>query len=135
MSNTFVRKDFYIQPPEKNSAPEEWKKWLEKDKREAIKARREFNKTMIQCDAPEMFQENTVRKVNGVWRSATSVGVVGSVEGGDAHLEPTIDATQERDYDQARFTSRDRGYSQSKAGNQKRKERRLRRAMRRKGMI
>lgn len=127
---SFVRKDFYIQPPKADADPREWSAWLEADRKEAIKDRREYNKTIRPTERPEVYQETTMRRINGVWRQSTAIGISGSPEDG-VTLEPTVEATQERDYDRARFEVHGRGLSHVKSGNQKRKERRLRRRMRR----
>ena len=132
MDNTFVRKDFYIQPPTKDAKPEEWTTWLAKDKAEAIKAKRAFTRTLAHAELPDFAQGQSMRKINGVWKSTTAIGFVGDAETG--HMEPTVEALQKKEYILARMGGMDRGVSHTKAGNEKRKLRRARRKARKAGL-
>lgn len=93
---TFVRKSFYVEPPPGDATIDEWHKWQEADKKAAIKAHRAYTLSMRTRDIPEAMQVNSMRKVGGVWRQATSIGFCGDAETG--RLEPMEEATQEREY-------------------------------------
>jgi len=133
MDNTFVRKDFYINPPAKDASPEEWQKWLKKDKHAAIQARKAFNKTLAQAELPDFAQGTSMRKVNGVWKQSTAIGFVGDAETGGS-LEPMVEENQMRDYIRARLTGTDRGVSHVRSATEKRKARRARRKARKAGL-
>jgi hypothetical protein len=132
MDNTFVRKDFYVEPPKKDASVEEWNSWLKKDKTAAAAAKRAFTKSQVQGDLPDSAQPTAMRKINGVWKATTAIGFVGDVESG--HLEPVVAENQERDYILARMGGTARGVSHTKAGNEKRKLRRARRKARKAGL-
>lgn len=131
-STIFVRKSFYVQPPTKDSAPAEWEAWLKKDTQAAINAKRAFTKSLPACEIPANAQGTTARKVNGVWKASTSIGFVGDAETG--HLEPVVEATQEKECLLASLTQKARGISHIKTGSEKRKARKLRRQARKMGM-
>lgn len=132
MDSTFVRKDFYIDPPAKDATSDEWQKWLKKDNAKAAAAKRAHTKSLAHADLPDFAQGQTMRKINGVWKATTAIGFVGDAETG--HVEPIVPENQERDYILARMTGTDRGVSHTKAGNEKRKARRLRRKARKAGL-
>lgn len=127
MDTTFVRKDFYIDPPKADAKPEEWTEWLKRDNAKAIAAKRAFTKAQSREDMPEAFQGTSIRKVGGVWKQSTSIGVVGGGEEGQGHLEPIVAATQENDTDIARWDRKARCMQNHGKGNEKRKARRARR--------
>jgi hypothetical protein len=128
MSSTFVRQDFYIQPPKKDSSVEAWETWMAADRKEAIKAKRAFTKAQESCDLPESAQESSMRRVNGVWKQTTAIAFIGSIESGS--LEPTVEATQELDYIRARFEVRQHGEQNLKTRGDKRREKKARRKAR-----
>lgn len=132
MSSTFVREAFYVNPPKHNATPAEWEEWMEKDRKAAIQAKRAYTRSQPACELPANAQGTTFRRVNGVWKQSTSIGFVGEGEG-NGHLEPMIEATQEKDYILSCITPKNRGYSKSRSGNQKRKARRDRRRAKRLG--
>ena len=133
--SSFVRSDFYIEPPAKDASVEDWNNWLKKDKLAATKAKREFTKKCQVGEMPQLMQDTVTRKVNGVWRQTTAIGITGSAEDGTVGLEPMVEAVQERTYDEARYVIRNRGVSHKKNGAEKRKARRLRRKMKRWGTL
>ena len=135
MSSTFVRDAFYVQPPEKTASAEEWQKWLEEDRKKAIQAKREYTRKSKEelGELPDMFSDVMTRKVNGVYKQVKAIGAVGTED--NFSLEPMVDAVQERSYDEARFVIRNRGKSHQKSGADKRKERRLRRRLKRDGLV
>lgn len=96
METTFVRKDFYIQPPAKDAPPEEWAEWLKKDTRKAAAHKAAYTKSLEHADIPEEFQASTMRKVGGVWRQSTAIGFVGDVEDDTCSAEPMVEAGQDR---------------------------------------
>ena len=131
---TFVRKDFYIDPPDANATPEQWNEWLNADRQEAIKAKRAYTRTLEAGDMPESMQASAMRKVNGVWKASTAIGFVGDAEAGTGHVEPTVEATQEVEVLQAEYINKPRGLSHLKSGNAKRKARRAARKLRKLGI-
>lgn len=127
MDNTFVRKDFYVDPPKAGASPEEWNTWLKKDKVAAAAAKRAFTKSQVHCDLPDSAQGTSIRKVGGVWKQSTAIGIVGGGEEGEGHLEPVVNANQEREYILARMGGTVRGVSHTRCGGDKRAARRARR--------
>jgi hypothetical protein len=90
-TNSFVRKDFYIDPPAKNASPEEWAAWLEADKRKAAAAKAAYTKSFEQTtEAPEWLAGNqdmfTVKR-DGKHTQGTIVGFSGSAEEGTLQVE------------------------------------------------
>jgi hypothetical protein len=130
MGNTFVRQDFYIDPPKKDAAAEEWKAWIDKDNRAATNAKRAYTRSQVQGDIPESAQETSMRRVNGVWKATTNIGYVGNEDSG--HLEPTIEATQELDFAQARFEHKKRCTNPRPSRSVKRARREARRVAKQK---
>jgi hypothetical protein len=133
MDNTFVRKDFYVEPPAKDAPVEEWNNWLKKDNAKARAAKATFTKSQTQAELPEFAQGVSVRKVGGVYRQSTAIGFVGEGEN-NGHLEPVVAPSQERDYILARMGGNARGVSHTLSGNEKRKARRARRKARKAGL-
>ena len=119
MDNTFVGKDFYVEPPKKSTSVDEWNNWLKKDnqKRAAAKA----SHTRKQQPVEPVFQQVT-RKVNGVWRSQTPIGFSGSEEHG-FQVEPVQHADQERKLVASRWEKRKRG-TKGKSSHARKKSRR-----------
>jgi len=90
----FVRKDFYIQPPEDGN-PKEWLKWQKADDRKAAAHKRAVTMAQEYCETPEELQETTMRKVGGVWRQSLPIGIAsGNAEEG-YQAEPMVEAKQE----------------------------------------
>ncbi len=95
VESTFVRKDFYIEPPEKDASEEDWKTWLKADDKKSAIEKRKHTLSLEATEIPESFQETAMRKVNGVYRQVPSVGLVGSVDdGGGCRAEPAEEAKQ-----------------------------------------
>ena len=131
-SASFIRRDFYVSPPSTMATPKEWNTWLEKDRKAAIQARRTFTKSLPACELPANTQGLTSRKVGGVWRQSSNIGYTGDAETG-GHLEPMVEATQERSVDVARMMFKARGVSHVKSGAEKRRDKKLRRKIRKLG--
>lgn len=93
---TFVEKEFYCRPPEKDADPKEWEEWLLKEKRKRAAHKAAFTRSLKHEEMPEEMQQTTQRKIGGVWRQVTPVGFNGSAEDGDLTLEPTQDAQQNK---------------------------------------
>lgn len=96
MDSTFVRQDFYIDPPSADADPKEWAEWLKRDNRKAAAAKAAHTKSLEYADTPEEFQSGSMRKVGGVWRQSVAVGFNGSAEEGTCTVEPVMEATQEK---------------------------------------
>jgi len=97
MDSTFIRKDFYIQPPDKDASPEEWAKWLKKDNRKAAAHKAAHTRTLEHADLPEAIQSVGMRKIGGVWRQAVAVGFSGDAESENGcTVEPIVESTQEQ---------------------------------------
>ena len=88
VESTFVRKSFYIQPPDENASLDDWKAWQIQDDKKASVEKRKHTMAQTPSDQPEDFQDTTMRKINGVWRMAPSVGLVGNAEEGSCRAEP-----------------------------------------------
>jgi len=95
MDSTFVRKDFYIQPPEKDATPEEWAKWLKKDNRKAAAHKAAHTRSLVHEEVPEEYQAGTTRKINGVWKQVPAVGFSGDGEE-NVQVQPIVEDTQEQ---------------------------------------
>ena len=127
MDNSFIRSSFYFEPPQANATREEWATWLAKDNKAAIAAKRAFNKAHSQGELPEIAESTSTVKIGGVWKQSTAIGFVGGASEGEGHLEPVVDASQDRDYDVARFEHKPRGMTKLNNGCNIRKARRARR--------
>ena len=89
----FVEKEFYVEPPKAGSSVDEWKAWMDKDRKQRAVAKRKHTMSFQHEEAPDTMQESTMRKVGGVWRQTVCLGISG--EEGDYTLEPSEDAKQE----------------------------------------
>lgn len=97
MDSTFVRKDFYIDPPAENADPKEWEEWLKKDQRKASAAKAAYTKSLEHSETPEEFQSSSMRKVGGVWKQSIAVGFSGDAESENGcTVEPIVDSKQEQ---------------------------------------
>lgn len=97
MDSTFVRKDFYISPPNQDASEEEWNNWLRADNRKAAVEKAQHTRKMQQSDLPDEYQGNSIRRVNGVWRQTTAVGLSGDFDSSNGGtVEPTVEPEQER---------------------------------------
>lgn len=95
VDSSFVRKDFYHEPPAKDATVEVWNEWLRKDKAAAIAAKREHTKKQAHGEIPEALQARVVSKIGGVYRQSTMVGFVS--DGADsARIEPAVEADQDQ---------------------------------------
>lgn len=128
----FVQRAFYIEPPAKTATKEEWQEWLKKDRTAGATAKRAHTialKALEEAQDHESLEcvlnQTATRKINGVWKQATNVGFTSGEQG--SVLEPTVEATQERDYVLARMVGTDRGHSHNKTGAEKRRARKERR--------
>lgn len=92
---TFVRKDFYINPPSTNSNEEEWHKWFKEDNLKARIEKAKFTRASKSENINELPAFSTM-KINGVYKQVPSVGFI------DGILEPVIEAQQEIDIDKVR---------------------------------
>ena len=90
---TFVRREFYLQPPEKGASPEVWAAWLEADRNAARAAKASFTKAQKYAEIPEYLAPKVCAKVGGVWRQAALVGLVS--DGDNTRLEAAIEADQD----------------------------------------
>lgn len=89
--NTFVRKDFYVQPPTKTATKEEWQQWIKADSFKARAAKAQYTKN--QARETIELPETVTRKVNGKWVQTGLIGFIG--EGEDKYsLEPIQEETQ-----------------------------------------
>jgi len=94
VETSFVRKEYYVEPPIKGSAPEVWQAWLEADKQAASAAKRAFTKSQKHAELPEHLQARVVSKVGGVYRQSAMVGFVG--DGETSRIEAAVDADQDK---------------------------------------
>jgi hypothetical protein len=92
VDSSFVRKDFYLEPPQKGAPVAEWNKWLEADRQAAAQAKRAHTKTLKHAEVPEFLQPKVMAKVNGVYRQSAMVGFV--TDGDTSKVEAAVDAEQ-----------------------------------------
>jgi hypothetical protein len=128
---TFVRRDFYISPPDKNASPDEWADWLKKDNRKAAVAKRKFTLELEPCDIDCVSQDIGVRKINGVYKQCAAAGLSGSED--NFTLEPIIEPNQEIDFIRARFESRPHSKQKLRKHNTMRKAKKAKRLARKLG--
>jgi hypothetical protein len=97
MASAFVRKDFYILPPEKDADPTQWKAWLKADNNKARGAKAAFTRAQKaeECTDPRLNRAGMVRQ-GGVWRQSVALWS-GSAEEGTLVREVAVEATQEAD--------------------------------------
>lgn len=98
MSN-FVERDFYHTPPTPDASPEEWERWMTREKRSRAAHKAQHTKslehdpegweTMFHTSGPPV-------KVNGVFRQSDAfVGFTGSKESGDLSIDVAVQDDQE----------------------------------------
>ena len=102
MENTFVRKDFYTEPPDRNANPEEWTKWAEQDDRQARADKARFTRLQNKTTQAGELPESSTVKIGGVWRQAVAFGFSGSVDEGTLTREVLVEASQEQDVEQVK---------------------------------
>ena len=88
VESTFVRKSFYICPPDKDASLEDWKAWQIQDDKRAAVEKRKYTLTQEPIERPEEMMDVTMRKVAGVWRQTAMVGLIGDAEEGSCRIEP-----------------------------------------------
>ena len=118
---TFIRKSFYIDPPNKEADTKEWQAWLTADTKKAIQAKRAYTQSLQAGDLPDGMQASVTRKINGVWKSVVAIGFAGAED--NTTMEPAVEATQETDLIHSRFVSPVRGIHKRKSGAAQRKAR------------
>lgn len=94
--NTFVRQDFYIEPPS-NASEKEWKAWLKADNKQAAVDKALHTKSLDHGNIGDLphFSSGVI-KSNGVHRQASfAVGFAGDFESGNGEITPIQKATQE----------------------------------------
>jgi len=100
IDTSFVRKDFYVNPPKTGASREEWEAWLEADAKAAASAKRAHTRASKDQprELPESLAQGIVTKVNGVYRQSCLVGFTGDKEAGtlamdvaDPHANPHRD--------------------------------------------
>lgn len=92
---TFIRKDFYSEPPARDATPEEWNTWIARDTRQAAAAKAVHTKslehtdtpTWLVADAPWQSGGLTSVKAGGITRQSQAVGFIGSPEEGTVQVE------------------------------------------------
>lgn len=93
--NTFVRKDFYIQPPGPDAKPAEWAAWIEADDKKAAVHKAQHTKSLEHAPVPtwlgnaEGWQAGGLgdRVVNGAHTQGDLVGFTGDAEEGTCQAE------------------------------------------------
>jgi len=93
---SFVRREYYVEPPAKGASVEAWQAWQKADRQAAINARRAFTRAQHHAEIPEFLAPKVVSKVGGVYRQSALVGFVGNAESGGAQAEVAVEATQDR---------------------------------------
>ena len=91
---SFVRREYYLEPPAKGSTPEVWAAWLEADKLAAAQAKRAFTRSQKHAEIPDYLAPKVVAKVGGVYRQSAMVGFVGDGDG--SRIEAAVDADQDQ---------------------------------------
>lgn len=94
VDGSFVRKEFYLPPPEKGAPLEAWEAWQKADDLLAAAAKRKHTKSLKHAEVPEFLQPKVLSKVGGVYRQSAMVGFIG--DGDTARVEAAVDADQDR---------------------------------------
>jgi hypothetical protein len=94
--SSFIRKEYYLEPPGKGASVSEWQAWQKADRQAAINAKRAFTKTQAYAEVPESGQAKALVKSGGCWRQSALVGFIGDADQGTSRVEAAIDADQER---------------------------------------
>lgn len=126
IDTSFVRKDFYVNPPAKNASPDAWADWLKADRQEAINAKRAHTRASKTqpAELPEALVQGHVVKVGGVYRQSILTGFTGSAEEGTLGMD-VVDprANPHRDVSLVQMESERHTRTQRKSGSAKRKAR------------
>ena len=131
VNGSFVRKDFYLDPPQKGAPVEEWNAWLEADKQAAAQAKRAHTKSLKHEEVPEFLQPKVLSKVGGVYRQSAMVGFIG--DGETSRVEAAVDAEQGKVMALNAFRHGGRGQqTASRSGSAKRAKKRAAMQARRK---
>jgi len=93
VNGSFVRKDFYLPPPEKGAPVEAWEAWQKADELLAANAKRKHTKSLKHVEVPEFLQPKVLSKVGGVYRQSAMVGFIG--DGDASRVEAAVDADQD----------------------------------------
>ncbi len=94
-NSTFVRKDFYIDPPGKDATPEDWQNWQKADDKKAATAKAQHTKSLKHAPVPtwlgndEVWQSGgtLVSPGDGVHRQVNMVGFTGDPADGTVKAE------------------------------------------------
>ena len=96
MENSFIRKDFYVDPSG-NKTEADWKEWIKADDKKAAADKAAYTKSFEHTEAPEWMQPNTnTVGGDGVHRQAVGIGFTGSKEDNTIAVERAVDADQEK---------------------------------------
>lgn len=90
---SFVRQEYYVEPPAKGASVEVWQAWQKADRQAAINAKRAFTRSQVHAEIPEYLQPKVLAKIGGVYRQSAMVGFVG--DGDSSRLEAAVDADQD----------------------------------------
>jgi hypothetical protein len=93
---TFVRREYYIEPPQSGSAPEVWAQWLKDDSAKARAHKAQYTKASKHAPLPESADVKSWIKKGGVYRQSSLVGFVGGSEDHAGQVEAVVEADQER---------------------------------------
>lgn len=92
--SSFVRKDFYINPPDDNATEQEWREWMRRDDAKARADKARHTKSLEQQDIPDHLVPCGTVKIGGVHRQMLAVGMSGNAEDNDMSFE-LIDHTKD----------------------------------------
>lgn len=123
---SFVRKEFYLDPPAEGASEKEWQEWIRKDDAKARAAKAAHTKATQHEDMPDhLVPTAMVRGPGGVWQQAYGVGFTGSAEDGTLQGE-VIDHTKDTEVSAmaAQMESRRHKRGGSRAGKAARQRRR-----------
>ena len=125
---TFIRKDFYVDPPTAGASKKDWDAWIKRDNRKAAAHKAQVTKAQKHCDIPQEFQSTSMSKVNGVWTQSMAIGFTGSGEDNTLAGEVVVEAQQEHHIALVgmEHNRHKRGGSRAGKSARRRKNRRLR---------
>jgi hypothetical protein len=92
--SNFVRKDFYIDPPEKGAATEVWAEWMKQEELRARVEKARHTRSFKHCETPDEFQPKVFSKQGGVYRQSALVGLTGTAE--NFSFDVGVEAGQEK---------------------------------------
>jgi len=115
----FNRKTYYLEPPSANASVAEWNAWLKADELKARADKARHTKGLKFCALPDDMGETQVRRVGGVWKQSTAIGISGSEDEG-YFLDTAVEPEQEKILGQKQYRRAKRSGSSARKNRAKR---------------